>query len=550
MKYNELLEKARLKVQSLQPKSYKDKLSEAGSEGAFTAQSGDPESIGDRVNDFFDRAFRRKSGSGAELEPSHSGHKDIAAAAELHSDAAKPASDEGDAILDDMNEYFDGRLSEQKERSLFSPRSSKPVSAKKLYSKKPSSATVRLDPDDPEFEELHGHRYFKTEAEIREKADARENFQKGVRIFWLVWSIIRVPIILAASVFIVYTLVSKVGNKIYQKYVMPVDANDATPIVVTIEPGSGASEIAKVLYEACGEDEQGLITNKAVFKVYVDFIGKSSRLQAGTYVLSKNMSIPDIVDTICRGMPPREVRKLQVTEGMTIEAMAEKFVADGVLSSPDRFLELCKTGEAFVKDHPFIKDIPDDETGERKYKLEGFLFPATYEVYVDATEETIIDKMLSRFDQIWGPIYTARAKAIGLSMYEVVTLASTVEKEARMKRDFGRVSAVFNNRMERDMMLESDATIEYVLKTSSLKLTDEQLATVSGYNTHINKGLPIGPVSNPGDAAINAVLYPNEQFKRDGYLYFCLTDPNVGALAYAKTGEEHAANVAKYSPLW
>lgn len=87
---------------------------------------------------------------------------------------------------------------------------------------------------------------------------------------------------------------------------MPVDPNDSTPIIVTIPQGSGASTVAKILYEAGGEDSPGLIPHKAVFKIYVDFIGKSSRLQAGTYVLSRNMSIPDIVDTICRGMPPQK----------------------------------------------------------------------------------------------------------------------------------------------------------------------------------------------------------------------------------------------------
>ena len=552
MKFNEILEKMRLAVQKLQPASYKNK---AAAESAEPAAVGDSslQSIRGRVNDFFGGALgRRSSGEnadGRELPPSHEEHRELASS--VHSsDSDAGALEPEDDIYADMNEYFDGKLSSEKESSIFSARSKKPVSAKKLYSRKKTSSTEIIDPDDPEFDDLHGHRYFKTEAEIRERADAKENLQKSVRIFWKVWSILRIPIILAASIFIVYTLVTKVGNKLYQKYIMPVDPNDPTPIVVNIEPGSGASAIAKVLYEACGEDQEGLISNKAVFKVYVDFIGKSSRLQAGTYVLSKNMSIPDIVDTICRGMPPREVRNLQVAEGMTIEAMAAKLVADGILSSPDRFLELCVTGEAFVADHPFIKDIPDDETGERKYKLEGFLFPATYEIYVDATEETIIDKMLSRFGQIWGPIYTARAKTIGLSMYEVVTLASTVEKEARIKRDFSRVSAVFKNRMERDMMLESDATIEYVLKTGSLHLTEEQLATPSGYNTHINYGLPIGPVSNPGDSALSAVLYPDEEFVQDAFLYFCLKDPQTGELVFAKTLEEHLANVAMYSPLW
>ena len=348
------------------------------------------------------------------------------------------------------------------------------------------------------------------------------NRRKRSETFWKIWKIVRVPVIIAASLFITYMLLSTVGKKIYNKYLMPVDPNDSTPIIVTIPQGSGASTVAKILYEAGGEDSPGLIPHKAVFKIYVDFIGKSSRLQAGTYVLSRNMSIPDIVDTICRGMPPRKIIKLQIPEGLTIEAMADKLVADGILKSPDRFLSLCVTGEMFVKDHPFIKDIPADETGERPYRLEGFLFPDTYDIYEDASEETIIDKMLDRFEQIFGEVYTARAKELGMSMYDVVTLASVIE----------------------------NATLEYVLKTGSLHLTEEQLATPSGYNTHTNSGLPLGPVSNPGDTAIKAALYPNSEYIADNYLYFCLMDPDSGALIFAKTLAEHNRNVARYSPLW
>lgn len=214
--------------------------------------------------------------------------------------------------------------------------------------------------------------------------------------------------------------------------------------------------------------------------------------------------------------------------------MADKLVADGILKSPDKFLSLCVTGEMFIKDHPFIKDIPADETGERPYRLEGFLFPDTYDIYEDASEETIIDKMLDRFEQIFGEVYTARAKELGMSMYDVVTLASVIEKEARVSDDFYRVSAVFSNRTKANMNLDSDATLEYVLKTGSLHLTEEQLATPSGYNTHTNSGLPIGPVSNPGDTAIKAALYPNSEYIADNYLYFCLMDPDSGALIFAK----------------
>ena len=437
------------------------------------------------------------------------------------------------------SEYFDGSLSREEEDKLFS---SQNPSAIPRPIEELRANTARAD-DSTEQQAAEA-----TEKEA--KAERKARFRKTMRILWKIWAVIRIPIIIAATLFIVYFVGKKVVTKLYNGYLMPVDPNDSTPIVVDIPAGSGASAVAKILYEACGEGETGLIAHKAVFKVYVDFMGKSSRLQAGTYVLCKSMSIPDIVDSLCRGVPPRETFKLQIVEGMTIEGMAAKLVDDGIIESPDHFLELCRTGEAFAESYAFIKDIPEDPTGERKYALEGFLFPDTYEFYVGATEENIIEKLLSRFNQIFGPIYTARANELGMSVYEVVTLASTIEKEARLNADFAKVSAVFYNRMAMDVPLESDATLEYVLQTGKLDLTDEQLNTPSGYNTHLNKGLPLGPVSNPGDTALRAALYPNEEFEAEGYLFFCLMNPETGALIYAKTLEEHNANVAKYKPLW
>lgn len=363
------------------------------------------------------------------------------------------------------------------------------------------------------------------------------------------WKILSPILVACISLIVTVLLFNFALTKIKNSYFMPVDPNDATPIIVEIPTGSGASTIAKLLYEACGEGQTGLISHKAVFKIYVDFIGKSNRLQAGTYVLSKNMSVPEIVDIICKGNPPRPTITFTVPEGLTLEAMADKLKELGVIDDPEYFLSLCVTGEKFVEDHPFIAEIPVDESGERKYALEGFLFPDTYDIYTDATVETVIDKMLTRFDLIFGAVYTARARELNMTFYEVVTLASILEKEAKTF-DFAKVSAVFHNRMADNMNLESDATIEYVLKTGSLKLTQEQLDTPSLYNTHLNTGLPIGPISNPGDKAISAALYPDEKFIEDKYLYFCLMEPESGALAFARTLSEHNRNIALYSPNW
>ena len=389
----------------------------------------------------------------------------------------------------------------------------------------------------------------------QDRKDSKNSAKKRRRteLLWKIWKVVRVPIIIVACVFIVSFIMRTAASKFYTDYVQPVDPHDPSPIIVEIPQGSGASTIAKILYECGGSGEKGVISHKAVFKIYVDFIGKANRLQAGTYVLSRNMTIPEIVDTLCKGMPPRETITFTVSEGLTIEAMAEKLVKAGILETPDRFLSLCVTGEAFADKFPFLAEIPEDAAGARPYALEGFLFPDTYEIYADSDEEAIIEKMLARFDLIFGKEFTERAKQLDMTMYEVVTLASMIEKEAK-SFDFLGVSAVFHNRLKKDMPLGSDASLEYILKTGSLHLTEEQLATDSPYNTYLNKGLPLGPVSNPGNAGFEAaLLLPKDEAQAliaENYLYFCLMDPESGKLIFAKTLQEHQKNVAKYSPLW
>ena len=363
------------------------------------------------------------------------------------------------------------------------------------------------------------------------------------------WSKISPAVAFLCALLITF-LVIRTGVKVaYNKLAQPVDPSDPTPIVVEIPKGSGASAIAKILYEAGGEGEPGLIKNKAVFKVYVDFMNKSSGLKAGTYILSRNMSISDIVNIICTGNPPRNTVKFTISEGMTVEAIAAKLVDKGILKSEDRFLEMCRTGADFTNSHWFVKQLVEEGRPDRVYMLEGYLFPDTYEVYEDATEEEVITKMLDRFNEIYSRKYIERAEELDLTMDQVVILASIIEKEAKAF-DFNKVSAVFFTRLERDMPLYSDATLGYILKTNAIEFSQEELDIDSPYNTYKYSGFPAGPISNPGQAAIEAALYPNEQYMEEGYIFFCLMDPSTGALVFAKTAEEHAANVAKYRPLW
>lgn len=364
-----------------------------------------------------------------------------------------------------------------------------------------------------------------------------------------VWRRISPAVAALTAVVLTAILIAFAVRIVKNKFMRPVDPSDPTPITVTIPKGSGASAIAKILYEAGGEGEQGLIVSKALFKVYVDFLGRSSNLKAGTYVLSRNMGIRQIVDIICSGNPPRQTVKFTISEGMTVEDIAARLVDKEILKSPDRFLELCKDAKSFAGSYQFVKKIVDEGREGRTYMLEGYLFPDTYEVFADATEEEIIVKMLDRFGEIYTRKYVEQAEEMGFTLDEVVILASMIEKEAKTF-DFNKVSAVFYGRLSNDMPLNSDATLGYILKTQSMEFTQEELDIDNPYNTYKNKGLPAGPISNPGTAAIEAVLFPNTQYITEGYLYFCLMDPTTGALAFAKTAEEHAANVEKYRPLW
>ncbi len=365
------------------------------------------------------------------------------------------------------------------------------------------------------------------------------------------WRSIRPAVVLGVSLIVVFFVARATVNYVLSNYIEPVDRNDATPVEVTIPASSSASSIARILYGACGYDQEGLISSTAAFKVYVDFVGKANNLQAGTYILSKNMSVKQIVEELCEGNPPRATVKFTVPEGYTVAGIAKVLLEKGLITSESAFLDAAKTGEAYAN-FAFISNAAATENAvSRAYLLEGYLFPDTYEVYADASVETIIIKMLNRFNDVFSDEYLARAQELGMTMDQVVTLASLIEREAQAPDDFAKVSAVFHNRLNSDMPLQSCASLSYVLGITKYTFTDAERASESLYNTYKYNGLPLGPVSNPGKAAIEAALYPNEQYVSEGYLYFCNQNPaETHELIFAKTYEEHQENVRKFQQYW
>lgn len=368
---------------------------------------------------------------------------------------------------------------------------------------------------------------------------------KNYTTWSVIWKVVRPFLILAISAGLVVFLGFEVYNYVETSYFTPVDKESAEMIKVEIKPGSSLSTISTKLFD------EGIIRNKFVFQMYVDFNDMGAKLQAGKYELSPRMEMDEIIAILAKGDGGRKVVKVTFTEGMTASDFADTLVESGIFDSANRikFMALCDDLDSF-DEYGFVQQLK--ESGDlkgRKYKLEGYLFPDTYEFYIDETPENIVHRLLWRFDDIFTLAYEDKAKELDMTIDEIITLASMIEWESRPK-DFKKVSAVFHNRIDQEWQLGSDATLRYISGEKKLGYSEEVRNSDSPYNTYKVIGLPIGPITNPGQNAIEAALYPNEEFQTQGYMYFCNKDPESGELAFAITEEEHKENIAMYEDLW
>lgn len=371
----------------------------------------------------------------------------------------------------------------------------------------------------------------------------RDERQYGPYWYSALWRIVRPLLVLGGSILLVGGILWSVWSKVYDEYLAPVNTEDAAQVTFQVTSGQSLTRVANNLEEA------GLIRNRTVFKYYCDFAGMGQKIQSGTYLLTPAMTMSEIAEQLTTGDGNPIVRNITLIPGWTIEEFAAKLVEDGVLTDSAEFLELCRTGSQFT-DYYYIADVLATQTvSQRKYVLEGYLAPDTYEVYVTATAEDIIRKLLSQTDRVYLTEYADRAAELGMTMDEVITLASLIQKEAK-DSDFAKTSAVFHNRLKAGMKLQSDVTIHYVTGVRKMSLTNSDLALNSPYNTYQVTGLPLGPICSPSKAAIQAALYPDETYLAENYLYFCAKDPESGELHFSRTLQEHEQAVSIYAPLW
>lgn len=275
---------------------------------------------------------------------------------------------------------------------------------------------------------------------------------------------------------------------------------------------------------------RGIISSVLPFLYYLQKEHLRTKLQAGDYSLSGTQSISEIVGKIVRGETIEKGIKVTFPEGTTAADMSTRL--DTASLPGTAFLALVKHPDAALRSrYSFLADLPSAAT------LEGFLFPDTYYFDPRLGADAIIAKMLDGFAGRVEPLLTTIP--VG-KHYDALILSSIVEMEVRTDADRKIVADIFRRRIGAGMPLQSDATVRYVLGETKVKHSLSDIAIDSPYNTYKNKGLPPGPISNPGLSSIQAVLNPTP----NRYVYF-LNNPDTGETVFAETFEEHVANKAK-----
>lgn len=289
------------------------------------------------------------------------------------------------------------------------------------------------------------------------------------------------------------------------------------PVQIEIASGSSTASIAEILADA------GVVPNANRFRLEARRSAAEGQLRAGVYELQTGMTYADAIEALRAG-PAIKYVTVTIPEGWVIEQIAERMESDAGIPASE-FEALAAAGASeFPRD--FLQAIPGAS-------LEGYLFPKTYRIVEGSTARDVINMMLDQFETEIAEVDVAAAEASGFTLHELVTMASIIERETRVPEERALVSSVIHNRLKKDMRLEIDATIEYLLPGSRFRLTYEDLQIDSPYNTYRNSGLPPGPIASPGLASLQAAASPADT----QYVYYVLTDRD-GSHTFTATYDE------------
>ena len=314
-----------------------------------------------------------------------------------------------------------------------------------------------------------------------------------------------------------------IGVFFWWSCVTPVDSDNQQTKVILIQEGSGRRDIAKQL-----KDEQ-LIRSELIFSLYSFF---SNSLKAGEYELSASMSIRDIIGVLSDGGENTEEVRVVIPEGLNIDEI-DAILADKKVLQSGEFKEKAEIStqqarEQYGEDLTLLQNITAPT-------LEGFLFPDTYNFFMDTTPQDVVEKMLNTYQK---KTESLLEDVEPNELLPIMTKASLIQGEVQTKEDMKLVAGIIQNRLDADMPLELDITLVYITGNRDVKPSDKNIR--SEYNTYRNKGIPPAPINNPGVDAIQAVLNPTPSD-----YYFYISDPD-GLTRFAKTLDQHNANIDKY----
>ena len=277
-------------------------------------------------------------------------------------------------------------------------------------------------------------------------------------------------------------------------------------IEITIPDGYGTAKIADSL----------------LFKKSAQLSGYDKKMRSGRFTVADGMSYKDIMIMLSSKGEGNSVR-ITIPEGYEISQISEKLEEEGIVSAEEFYEALDMEYE-----YRFLEDIPD-----REVRLEGYLFPDTYSFKKGESAENVVKAMLDNFDKHFKEEYYDRASELEMTVDEIVTLASIIERETNNAEERKKVAGVFYNRLEQNMKLQSCATVQYALQERKPVLSVSDTKIESPYNTYVNYGLPVGPIASPGESCIEAALYPEET----DALYFVLDSD--GNHVFSETFEGH-----------
>ena len=358
-----------------------------------------------------------------------------------------------------------------------------------------------------------------------EKHVPNKKLRKGnklPKVFLLILFLIAVVFV---SAFFSYNyLVEKANNPITLENI---HLEDGKTFPFKIEKGASTSDIADAL------KEKDLINSTFIYKFLSKFNGYDGNYKAGTYTLAKGLSQEEIMVILTSN--PESV-KVTIPEGFTTAQIAARLEANKVCSAKD-FLSAVETQD--LTSYTFIS-----KHDNRDHRLDGYLFPDTYEFEVNSSPDTIIYKMLNRYNEVYAPEFFTKAEEIGITQDQVMILASLVEKEAILENERPMIAGVFINRLRsKDLQkLQSCATIRYIY-VKKLQQTLETVTVANTkiddlYNTYLYKGLPPGPICNPGLRSIEAVL----NYSHHDYYYFVARTDGSSGHIFSRTFDEHKAH--------